>query len=355
MKKMLPGLLPIFVFIIADEIWGTKIGLLVAVGFGLVQLGFVAIKEKRLDRFVLFDTLLLVVMGAVSILLDNDIFFKIKPAIIGVILSVILGFSAYGQKNLMLLMSKRYLKDVSINQQQEKLMNNGIRVMFWLLVFHTFLTIYAAFFMSNTAWAFISGTLFYILLAVVFLLMFVINRVKMKKQEWLPLVDKTGKCIGTASRQDCHSGSRKMHPVVHLHVFNHEGEVLLQKRPLSKKVQPGMWDTAVGGHISAGETLEVALSRECREEIGVLPKRLAGLSEPYVWETDIEQELVYSYLMEHEGPFMPEKKEEIDELRFFSVLKVKEMIDEKLLTPNFCHEWPQLQLGMETLLHVSRM
>ncbi|MFH2095329.1 MAG: NUDIX hydrolase, partial [Bacteroidota bacterium] len=56
LKKLLPGFLPLFVFIAADEIWGTEVGLIVAVVFGMGQLVFTLIREKRLDKFVLFDT-----------------------------------------------------------------------------------------------------------------------------------------------------------------------------------------------------------------------------------------------------------------------------------------------------------
>lgn len=38
-----------------------------------------------------------------------------------------------------------------------------------------------------------------------------------------------------------------LHPVVHLHLFNSRGELYLQKRPEWKDIQPGRWDTAVGG------------------------------------------------------------------------------------------------------------
>ena len=34
-KRMLPGLLPILIFILADEIWGTTVGIYVAVAVGI--------------------------------------------------------------------------------------------------------------------------------------------------------------------------------------------------------------------------------------------------------------------------------------------------------------------------------
>ena len=87
--------------------------------------------------------------------------------------------------------------------------------------------------------------------------------------EVFPLVNEAGEVIGKATRQECHSGSKLPHPVVHLHIFNQKGDLFLQKRSLSKDIQPGKWDTAVGGHVDYGETIEEALRREVREELGV--------------------------------------------------------------------------------------
>ena len=48
--------------------------------------------------------------------------------------------------------------------------------------------------------------------------------------EKFPIVDEEGHVIGSATRGECHSGSKLLHPVVHLHVFNSKGEVYLQRR-----------------------------------------------------------------------------------------------------------------------------
>ena len=77
-------------------------------------------------------------------------------------------------------------------------------------------------------------------------------------QEMFPIVDEQGNITGAATRGECHSGSKLLHPVVHLHVFNAQGDIYLQKRPEWKDIQPGKWDTAVGGHIDLGESVEIA-------------------------------------------------------------------------------------------------
>ena len=92
---------------------------------------------------------------------------------------------------------------------------------------------------------------------------------KHNPDELFPLVDEAGNIIGSATRTECHSGSMLLHPVVHLHVVAPDGSIFLQKRSMNKDIQPGKWDTAVGGHIDLGECVGEALMREASEELGI--------------------------------------------------------------------------------------
>ncbi len=153
----------------------------------------------------------------------------------------------------------------------------------------------------------------------------------------LPEVDEQGNITGTITRAEAHSGTKHLHPVVHLHVFNSKGDLYLQKRPDWKDIQPGKWDTAVGGHIDLGESVEQALHREVKEEIGITdytPERLKH----YVFESDKEKELVFVFRTVYDKPINPDK-EELADGRFWSQQEIRDNIGKGIFTPNFENEY----------------
>ena len=155
---------------------------------------------------------------------------------------------------------------------------------------------------------------------------------KDNSDEMFPVVDEEGNIIDAASRGECHGGSMKLHPVVHLHVFNSDGDIYLQKRPQWKDIQPGKWDTAVGGHVALGESAEMALKREVAEEIGITdftPEKLVH----YVFESERERELVFVFKTVYDGEISP--SEELDGGRFWKLSEIKENLGKGVFTPNF--------------------
>ena len=162
------------------------------------------------------------------------------------------------------------------------------------------------------------------------------------KEEWFPLVNEMGETIGKATRKECHSGSKQLHPVIHLHIFNDAGELYLQKRSMTKDIQPGKWDTAVGGHIDYGETVEEAVRREVREELGITAFTPQFITR-YVFESAIEKELVNTFRTIYNGEIKPDT-EELDGGRFWSLEEIKSNLGQNVFTPNFEQEFKRLFL-----------
>lgn len=171
-------------------------------------------------------------------------------------------------------------------------------------------------------------------------------------KELLPVVDAEGNVIGQTTRGTAHNGIDKpLHPVVHLHVFNPQGELFLQHRPVWKDIQPDRWDTAVGGHVDWGEDIPTALRREVREEIGIeLSESLEEVSAltRYVFESARERELVNVFRLdispssEGQEEVQPRPTDELDGGRFFSPKEIQQRIGTDFFTPNFEQEYQRV-------------
>ena len=160
---------------------------------------------------------------------------------------------------------------------------------------------------------------------------------KDNNKEMFPQVTPDGEIIGAITRGEAHIGSKLLHPVVHLHVFNSQGHLYLQKRPDWKDIQPGKWDTATGGHIDLGENVEMALRREVSEELGITQFEFETLGH-YVFESERERELVYVHRTTYDLPITPNSGE-LDGGRFFSPQEIIDNMGKGLFTPNFESEY----------------
>jgi isopentenyldiphosphate isomerase len=162
-------------------------------------------------------------------------------------------------------------------------------------------------------------------------------------EERFPLVDEEGRVVGSALRREVHGDPRLIHPVIHCLITDAAGRLLLQRRSRDKDIQPGKWDTSVGGHVAYGETITAALARELREEVGVEAAALAPrFLYRYLMRNEIESELVHTFAGVGAGPFTRQESE-IDELRFWTVAEIEAALGTGVLTPNFEEEFARFR------------
>jgi isopentenyldiphosphate isomerase len=88
--------------------------------------------------------------------------------------------------------------------------------------------------------------------------------------ELIDILTPEGKSTGkTALKSEAHKNGW-FHATAHIWFFTSDKRILLQKRALTKKVFPGIWDISVAGHIGAGEGILDGAKREVFEEIGLI-------------------------------------------------------------------------------------
>lgn len=174
------------------------------------------------------------------------------------------------------------------------------------------------------------------------------SAIKSAESEWFPVIEPNGMVIGRSTRQYCHSGAKPLHPVIHIHIIDRYSRIYLQKRSMNKDIQPGKWDTAVGGHVSYGESVLEAVYREASEELGLTAFNPIHLK-TYEFESSIEREMVNVFAAVGSYALYPDM-DEVDEGRWWEISDVDGAIGKEIFTPNFESEFAMIRGSLLALL-----
>lgn len=166
--------------------------------------------------------------------------------------------------------------------------------------------------------------------------------------EYFPIVEPNGLVIGRSTREYCHGGSKPLHPVIHIHIIDRFCRIYLQKRAMNKDIQPGKWDTAVGGHVSYGESIVEAVYREAYEELRFHEFNPIHL-ETYEFESPVEREMVSVFAAVGTYDLRPDP-EEVAEGRWWPVEDIDANIGKGVFTPNFESEFKMIRKSLLALL-----
>ncbi|MBI9105869.1 MAG: NUDIX domain-containing protein [Spirochaetales bacterium] len=155
--------------------------------------------------------------------------------------------------------------------------------------------------------------------------------------EIFDIVDENDNVTGRASRSEVHGNPELIHRVAHVFVFNSSGALFLQKRATDSLVQPGKWDTSVGGHVDSGEAYLAAAVRETIEELGIrAPEGSFEFLYKYLHSNDFESEYVSSFRLVWDGRVRVQQSE-IDEGRFWTIDEIRGA-EKSIFTPNFLED-----------------
>lgn len=153
--------------------------------------------------------------------------------------------------------------------------------------------------------------------------------------EYLDIVDENNQLTGeTLERKIVHE-KQLWHRHVTSWIMNKSGEILLQKRASCKKRNPNKW-AKTGGHVDTKESVEEAIRREIKEEIGIdVDKKQIKVVDIYKSKNPNNKFFAYNFIFVIDTKIEEFKlqKEEVSEVKYFSIEDLENI--KKNNDPNF--------------------
>ncbi len=138
----------------------------------------------------------------------------------------------------------------------------------------------------------------------------------MSAGEVTDVFNEDGDLIGSMSREQAEQDNHIIQNVI-VFVFNALGKVWVQKRPMSKKHYPGLWDVSACGALHSGEEPLAAAKREQMEEMGFVSdlKEVETFINVFPDETGDTMRTRLSHLYIGVSEEIPRLSDEVDEFR----------------------------------------
>lgn len=166
------------------------------------------------------------------------------------------------------------------------------------------------------------------------------------KEEIVDIVDGNNNVIGSERRRIAHERGL-LHRASHVFIFNSSGELLIQRRSHEKSICPGKLDFSAAEHLEQGESYLDGAVRGVTEELSIKAEleELRGPRRQTSFHPNglVDNEFVSLFRGYHDGPVSFDR-EEVEEVMFVPVEKVKEMVkeDPKQFSDWFVLEWKWL-------------
>lgn len=161
---LLAGLLPVILFTVIEEMYGTLWGLIAGMVFGVGEIAWELIKYRRVETMTWAGNGLLLGLGGISLLTDTGVWFKLQPSILeGVMGGVLIG-SVILKRPLLYAMMKQQMEEKVVPTFSEKvgttffaaLGGMTLRMGLFLWV-HAGLAAWVALYGSTRVWAVLKG------------------------------------------------------------------------------------------------------------------------------------------------------------------------------------------------------
>jgi isopentenyl-diphosphate Delta-isomerase len=155
--------------------------------------------------------------------------------------------------------------------------------------------------------------------------------------EQVILVDDQDNPIGLMEKLEVHEKAI-LHRAFSVFIFNHQGELLLQQRALSKYHSAGLWTNTCCSHPRPNETTKAAANRRLLEEMGFETSLEKVFDFIYLANFDnglTEHEFDHVFIGFYEGTILPNTAE----VNSFKYISLEEIDTQLINTPDKYTEW----------------
>lgn len=122
--------------------------------------------------------------------------------------------------------------------------------------------------------------------------------------ELLDIVDENNVPTGKTMLRNIVHSNGQWHRAIHVYIYRKEPnlQLLINLRSKTKDLCPNRWDTRIGGHLKAGETVDECVTNELEEEVGLKPDAKHLTQGPiYKCDTFPNREFSYQFYYEFNG------------------------------------------------------
>jgi intracellular septation protein len=175
------GLLPVIAFTVIEEKWGTVAGLIAGMVFGVGEIMYEMIKHRKVSLITWIGNGLLLGLGAISLISDDGIWFKLQPALFEYGFFIFLvGSWLFNKPFLVLMMEKQNPTAPEFLKQRMKGMTFRLGLFF---LAHGLLATWAAFKWSTESWALLKGVGLTVSMVVYMVLEVIVARRQLQKKQ----------------------------------------------------------------------------------------------------------------------------------------------------------------------------
>lgn len=252
LKILATGFIPLLAYILADLVFGETIGLFVGLGIGILDFAISFVREKKADLFIAADTILLAVMGVLSLTLRNQLFFRVKPAVMEGIVAISMGILLFLPSDILKAYMGHQIKGLELGEESLPALKKSLGLMVSVLFLHSAVTVWAALAASTAVWGFVSGGLLYLMLGWAF------------AWQWIAARRHRHRAPGSPSSAAALSGNHgdrdaPQTPLAwNLLLFDERGLVYAARGAAQA---PELWDTPARGRCATASGLEIAIGQ----------------------------------------------------------------------------------------------